>query len=361
VSRCGFFTTATILLVLAASSGCGDRGSFGSDGTLLERVATLGEGDEPLSGVRSVAFDSRGRAYVLSRDDHDGMPFVLGPNGELMNVLAEPGEGPGELARPNAIFLDALDSVFVWDAGTGRMSVFSPDAELVRRYALPIPAVGSSWRLGNGDWIHTSATDHGFPFRLVTAEGELLREWGDTIDYIAERNALPIRTPWIVGPGPEDTFWATSVSFRLEARQFDATGDELRRLEMSSDWYDPYGRHEITTPESPPQARITGVRETDEGLWIVGMGPDPDWPDALGDPIRVEGQDAWQIDDYGGLYDTFIELRDPATGELRARYRDDRYMTGMPGGDRSLVMTRHEDELGFVTIDVYRVRYEPGD
>lgn len=348
-------------LLSLAVAGCEAARSVGSGEIVLEDVMTVGEDGGALSGFRSVAFDSRGRAYVLTRDDHEGMPFVVGRDGTLLRVLAHPGEGPGELSRPGAILIDVLDSVFVWDAGTGRMSVFSPDAELVRSYALPIPAVGSSWRLGTGDWIHTSATDHGYPFRLVSAEGTVLAEWGDTIDYVAERNALPIRTPWIVGPGSGDTFWAVPLFFRLEARQFDAAGEEVRRLEMTADWHQPYARHEMTTPERPPQALVTGVRETEEGLWIVGMGPDPDWRDALGDPIRVEGQDAWQIEDIDKLYDTFIELRDPETGELRARYRDDRYMTGMPGGERSFVMARHENELGFETLDVYRVRYEPGD
>jgi hypothetical protein len=254
-------------------------------------------------------------------------------------VLAEPGEGPGELARPTWLEIDALDSVFVWDRGTGRMSVFSPELDYVRTHRLEATGVGSSVRLPSGDWVHASPSDHGYPFRLVTAEGA-------------------VRTPWVLGPGSEGTIWAVPLQFRYEAVRFGAEGNELARLELESDWYESYERPEMVGPSKAPQPILTGIREDEDGLWIVGFVPDPGWRAALGEPYQVEGHTAYRVEDRSELLDKVIELRGTSTGELRARSRDDGLITEMMGGDRGLVTAWREDELGFQTFDVFRVRYE---
>ena len=345
-----------------ALSSCGSDESVGGDGIILEQVGTLGEGrdeDGALYGLRRVVFDSKERAIVIAADNHDGMPFVLESNGNFVTVLGRPGEGPGELVEPGAIHVDQQDSVFVWDSGTGRMSVFGPEHDFVRTYAVEAYAGGTAVRFATGDWLHGSNLNSGFRFLMIGSDGKPICQWGDSVDYVSPRNGAPIRMPWRIGPGSAGTAWAIKSRFRLTALRFDSAGSQLADLRLTADWFEPYNVLRQTAPDQAPQPMVRAIHEDSAGLWIVGQTADPDWRSALGEPFRVEGSTAYRVEDWSRLLDTIIELRDPDTGELRARYRDDRVISAGSGGNRSLVSAWREDDLGFQIRDVYRVRYDP--
>jgi len=344
------------------ASGCEQPPDYGSDGILLEYVGTLGETrneDGALYGLRSVVFDSRDRAIVVAADNHDGMPFVLEADGSFVRVLSKPGAGPGELQSPDAVHVDANDSLFVWDRGTGRISVFGPDLEYTRTYPVEGYAGGTAVRLGSGDWLHGSSRMSGFPFLLYGSNGELIRAWGDSADYIEPANGMPMRHSWIAGKAPEGGAWLVKTSFRAVAVGIDSLGDEVTHLDIDPDWYQSYDRPVPVSPDSPPQTRLFGIHEDGAGLWIIGGAVDPEWRSALGDSYRAEGQTLYRIDDPVRLADGVIELRNPSDGTLLARYRDDRILWPARGGSPNLVYLIRRDDLGFQILDVYRLRYDP--
>ena len=353
---------AILSLISLVISGCEKPPDYGGDGIVLEYMGTLGETrdeDGALYGVRSVIFDSRDRALVIAADNHDGMPFVLDSDGSFVQVLARPGGGPGELESPHAVHIDGNDSLFVWDRGTGRMSVFGPDLEFVRTYPVEGFAGGTAVRLGSGDWLHGSSLMSGFPFLLYDSNGQLTKAWGDTADYIEPANGMPMRLSWIAGSAPEGGAWLVKTSFRAVAVAVDSLGAEVARLDLDPDWYESYDRPVPVSPDSPPQTRLVGIHEDDAGLWIIGGAVDPDWRSALGDSYSAEGQTLYRIEDPMSLTDGVIELRDPVDGTLRARYRDDRWLLAAHGGSPNLVYSVRRDELGFQVLDLYRLRYEP--
>lgn len=82
---------------------------------------------------------------------------IFSDAGELIMAIGGPGDGPGEFRSLNRIFLLPGDSILASDFALDRLSVFSPDGDLVRTAQLePAPSGGipaPSARLGDGSLI----------------------------------------------------------------------------------------------------------------------------------------------------------------------------------------------------------------
>jgi hypothetical protein len=345
----------SIAVALAACGGGGELACADCE-IRLEKIGTLGRSDGPgsLNGFAVPALDSQGRVVIVSRDTHDGLPFVLTDEGDFVGVVGQVGEGPGELKSWVTILIGPADSIFAFDMGMGRMSVFAPDLSYARTVRIDGMPPISGHRLASGDWLVASGSDHGWPLRLLGSDARELAAWGDTIDFVM-RNGLPARSYWIVGPGRDGTAWAVPHFGRYEARRFDAGGTELNRISPEVEWYAPYRRPPDTSPDTPPFAALDGVWEDGFGLWVVGMTADPEWRSALGAPRKVEGHEIYPIDDPDRGWDGVVELRDPETGELLARRRTDEVLYAPVSGRRGVVFHVRTDDLGFVYLDLYKV------
>ena len=105
---------------------------------LLREVLRIGSADgahDSFGRVTDVAFDRRGRVYVA--DDLNHHVVVFGPDGRFIATVGREGSGPGEFTHPWRVRVDANDTVFVWDMGAARMSVFGPDLRYRRSFATP--------------------------------------------------------------------------------------------------------------------------------------------------------------------------------------------------------------------------------
>lgn len=126
-----------LLGVLAMGSvvGCSTKGAepklaveeeFENAGSIeLVEVAAVGGESGPLIGDPiSVAVDQQGNVYVA--DGHRSFVWVLSPEGDSLNTIGRSGQGPGEFTHPSWVTVGPNDSLFVYDGGRRRVSVFSP-------------------------------------------------------------------------------------------------------------------------------------------------------------------------------------------------------------------------------------------
>jgi hypothetical protein len=354
-----------LIFTLSLSVGCGapTGGSQHESGIILEQIATIPPGERTsLYGPKVLAFDSQGRIAIAGSDMNDGVPFVTDLKGRMVKLLGRRGQGPGEFIDVTAILVDAFDSLFVIDKGNAaRVSVFDPDLNLVRSYPIDSRVRGSAHRFPNGNWLFASGRFSGPPLLLIDANGRLLAAWGDSVDYVEPANGMEHRFHWIIGPGLEDRAWAARSSGQFEILGFDSRGKQGIRLTPEVDWFDPYEMPEMPSRSKPPQARVVNVWEDEAGLWVIGAAADERWKESLGEEYRIEGRTANRIVDPVLYGDVVIELREPGTGELKARRRLDEILLPSWAGARDLLIDRTEDDIGFEGFDLYRVRFSEAD
>ncbi len=99
------------------------------------RIGSLEGEDDTFGRVMDAKFDGSGRIFVA--DDLSRQVTVYRGDGRLVGVLGRRGQGPGEFLSPWKIAIDAADSIFVWDFGLARVSVFSPDLKFARDFRVP--------------------------------------------------------------------------------------------------------------------------------------------------------------------------------------------------------------------------------
>jgi len=134
------------------------------------------------SATNRVKRDSRGRYYVYS-----GLPYflVFSPEGNALQRIGRRGGGPGEFRAVTGIMIDPADSLFVFDARHGRITVFSPDYAVVRVVNLDYPISGKGFFIGTKMLINQGIrTPHraGYPLHLMDRNGEILRSFGSSAD-----------------------------------------------------------------------------------------------------------------------------------------------------------------------------------
>ena len=85
--------------------------------------------------VQHVHVDPEGRLWVA--DGRSSEIRIFQADGSHWKTIGGRGEGPGEFVRIRMLGAFRGDSVAVWDNGNGRLTVFSPEGELVRTQRSP--------------------------------------------------------------------------------------------------------------------------------------------------------------------------------------------------------------------------------
>lgn len=80
--------------------------------------------DAELTSFNQVAADSRGNVYVP--DFYQNRVVTFGPDGRVVRTVGRAGSGPGEFRAIRTVQILPGDSLLVFDAGLGRVSVFAP-------------------------------------------------------------------------------------------------------------------------------------------------------------------------------------------------------------------------------------------
>jgi hypothetical protein len=117
--------------------------------TQVVRLGNLDGEHDAFGRVMDVALDRAGR--ILVADDLSHHVVVFARDGRYVGTIGRRGAGPGEFESPWEVATDARDSIFVWDMGQARISVFGPDLSYRRSFRVPPQwSVGSISFLADG-------------------------------------------------------------------------------------------------------------------------------------------------------------------------------------------------------------------
>ena len=118
--------------------------------------------------VRGVQAASDGTIYVLDQQAAEVRVFDSG--GRYLRTIVRRGEGPGEIAAANGIFLSGDTLLWVHDTGQWTVIGVNPAGEEVRRFTKPVMSYSYIWN-GRFDWLG--------------------RYWKETSHPVGERNYPP--------------------------------------------------------------------------------------------------------------------------------------------------------------------------
>lgn len=168
-----------------------------------------------------------------------GSIAVWSEDGDFLRTIGRPGEGPGELAVSAVPLVDAEGTVHVLDAFAGRWSRFSFAGDFLGSTTSALlqqvvysteSALLDPSRLLIGRPAPLGATSS--QFRIVGADGSLLREFGEVPSQIGVG-----RRGRAVAYGGDDSFWAAPRDgdpYVLEEWSLD--GRLLRKVRREAAW-----------------------------------------------------------------------------------------------------------------------------
>ena len=316
----------------------------------IDTVLTLGgldgEGVEAIHETLTIVVDARER--ILIANAVQPRIYVFDMEGRFLRTVGRRGEGPGEYhwishinAGPRYIHVfefhrgrTLLDHDFEFvrrDLFPGQVNqAFATDSEVVAfATSIPTPAAagltlhllapsGEMESFGDGDSVYRTQESAG---AIVIGDGVSL--WN--IEWLSTRV-----TRWDLLPKP------------APARIWDRTVDEGDRHDLS--------------PNDPadPIPGNTGAMLDESGLWIVWREPDRGWAGRRSEESRRS------TDRLQDVYDSWVELLDPATGETLARYFDKGgFLYHFVPGSRYLV-AYHETDAGVPYIHLLEPRLSRG-
>lgn len=311
-----------------------------------EHVATLGALEDPTSPwiVAWVACDREGQCYV-GPTYADGEIAVYAQDGRFVRILGREGEGPGEFKGIQGIRITGGDTLHV--LSTGRYTVMLTTGEVVSTATISVGFINmfqvlEDGRLLIGDIIETPDL-MGLPAHIYGHGGQRVRSFGNSstgpqgFQFSGGQRAVSYTRG--------DRIWVNPYGqYRLEL--WDTAGVHLKSFVHDAPWLEPWNR---TIPGAPfrvrPNARVIGVHEDSAGrLWVIGRIPERDWR-------PVEDTRAYEL-----VYDSVVEVIDPASGKLLASRRFERadqlfyYFIS-----EDLVFSRRVMENGLPVIDIWRL------
>lgn len=158
---------------------------------ILKEVLSIGieEGDEDyvFASIKDVEVDRSGNIYVC--DFKDDCIKVYDQTGHFLKKFGSRGSGPGELFGPWKISINQDNEIFISEAGTRRISIFTLEGIFQKSFKVPL-SVFDMTCLKNGEAI-VSAMINDSPFsadkniqnlyHIYTSTGQLISSFGKPI------------------------------------------------------------------------------------------------------------------------------------------------------------------------------------
>lgn len=130
------FVVVLLLLVLVGGSG-GDgvdapsQWTIEEGGLTLQRDLVVGDDEDfYFGGIPDMTVAGDGRIFVLDWEVPEIK--VVGPEGDLLRTIGREGQGPGELQAPRFGDVTRMDSLYVFDSRSERISVFTTGGRFAR-------------------------------------------------------------------------------------------------------------------------------------------------------------------------------------------------------------------------------------
>lgn len=172
-------------------------------------LEAVSEPDLYLTYILGVDVDSRGRVFLV--DGGQGGITVLTPELGYLQTVGREGEGPGEFDVRQVQILPG-DTLFVYDPGLGRITLFAPDSLEFVATALPpnleqgpvsrlwkLPARGRFFALDRLPFFaDESGIDDGQRLDVLLSLDESTHPVGDTLASLVGSESLVVRQPGFV-------------------------------------------------------------------------------------------------------------------------------------------------------------------
>jgi hypothetical protein len=283
--------------------------------------------------------------------------LLFDAHGQLVRSVGREGEGPGEFREIAALRLGAADTVHVFDNGNLRETIYSPMLERLGERRLPhrivrdqVFLLPDGQRLVNAQ-IRTPERI-GLPLHLVDSTGEIVRSFGALDTRITRKT--PYADVRVMALAPNEQVW-TAYENKYVLELWSLSGSMRERLVREASWFHP-GRVNWDPAVDPPPAVICGLRVDAHGLlWVLSMIPDHHWQRGHERVALGGGRYGYRITNPAGLYDSVLEVIDPATGQLlQSRRFDQAFAALQPDG---LLIGARQDDDGYEFLDVWRIQW----
>ncbi|MFC2160603.1 NHL repeat-containing protein [Acidobacteriota bacterium] len=177
------------------------EGTWGKDPLVeLEFIKTIGEMDSNNEEVifympTDIGFDGQGNIYVLDSGNHRIQKFS--PDGNYLSTIGRQGQGPGEFQYPQSLALDSEGNLYISDMGNRNIHVLKPGGGELHTLQLTdlepgnirvtpsghIVMGGGGGMMMVGPGGLNEEQDLGKLFTVLDAEGNVIQEFGDKLDY----------------------------------------------------------------------------------------------------------------------------------------------------------------------------------
>lgn len=272
---------------------------------------------------------------------------VFSNEGALITAFGEPGSGPGELGRPDAIALHA-DTVFVLDNSNARISTYTLAGQYVRH--IPIRHIATGIAVVNDTLIVLGVLRSGpapqhRPLVLMDKSGAVIAEFGE-VDPRTANNIL-------FSVAAADSIWLGHFGeYRVDL--FETTGRSLSSIHRNVQWFPPFNfvRGVKARSKTFIFTALVDLQVAPEGLWtLVGTASVSRSPDTRDRP-SIRPMSVGEID---ARTDYILELVDVESGRALAGTA---LQDGMFGGfaDARHVFSFSEGRSGQVYAHIWTVQ-----
>ncbi len=102
---------------------------YKKDGTYIDNISRMGEGEGELNKPTYITLDSRGNLYVA--DSMNRRVLMFNPDGEYIRRYGQSGDSIGSFSSPRGIAVDKFDNLYVTDTLFDAVQIFNSDGELL--------------------------------------------------------------------------------------------------------------------------------------------------------------------------------------------------------------------------------------
>ena len=308
------------LLFYTLLAGCG-RGSRTVAPITLEPMVTIGatEGAGTMATWPRVSARHPGgfRVLVPQPSGVASLPLAYADDGRFLGTLDASGDSAGGFREPLFARVGPGDSLWLFD-NAQRALVFGPDRAWVRTVQMSVGPWDAVLAVDGRILIASSSSERPFPLQLLSATGVIEREFaGDSVSQ-------SIHSPRRVIRAPDGSWWTMPMQFRYRLEHWDTTGVLVGVIERAPEWYPPYAQSQGPSREQAPSPMLMDAWFDSAGrLWLLGKTADPHWASGLLPRTVSDGAGGPAIGDADKVYDTVIDVLNPATGALLASTRFD--------------------------------------
>lgn len=288
---------------------------------------------------QSVAIVGSDVFVIPSAVDDIGIRRFELATGRYRGVVFRSGGGPGEVRAPGYVGRLPGDSLFVYDMGQHRISIYAPRSyTYVRGAGVSVSRTTAAvlHPFTQHVWIAApvgSADQVGFPIHLFASDGRWIRSVGPSQPLLRRGGYMAFARHLTIDSG--GGVWAVSRYGILALEKYDRSGALLRRFVYAPEWSPALERLLPQRPGEPPlPERTPFVVEGENRIWIATLVPAHDWRRGLttiDDPTH--GRGAPVVDDVSKIFDSIVEVIDVERHAVEVRVRLFEAVVGiLPGG-----------------------------